>query len=51
MSGDEQPHDFIGPLKDHVDAGVPQVLLHRVVFEVAVATVQLQRLIDDLHQE
>lgn len=51
VSSNEYPHDFVGPLKNHVDSGVPQILLHWVVFEVTVATVQLQCLIDHLQEE
>lgn len=51
MSCNEQPHNFIGPLKDHVDTGVPQILLHWVVFEVTIATMQLQCLVDYLQEE
>lgn len=48
MSSDEEPHYLISALQDHMDPTVSQVLLHGVVFQVPVAPVKLQRLIDYL---
>ena len=38
----DPPHDLIGAFQDLVDSRIPHVLLYRVVFEVAVPSMQLQ---------
>jgi hypothetical protein len=38
-------HDLVGPLEDLVHSAVSHIALHLVVFQVAISTVQLQRLI------
>ena len=45
---DEHLHDLVGALQDLVDADVPEVLLHGVVLQIAVAPVHLQGRVHDL---
>lgn len=44
MFGNNHSHDLVCALEDHVNARVAKELLHRVVFEIAVAAVKLQGL-------
>jgi hypothetical protein len=41
-------HDFVGALEDLVNTAVPEVTLDGVILQVAVATVQLQAVVDDV---
>ena len=41
-----EPHDFVGALEDLVHAHISQVSVERIVLQVAVATKQLQRIVD-----
>ena len=45
---DDNVHDFVRALQDLVHAAVPEVPLHGVVLQVAVAAVQLQAAVDDV---
>ena len=47
-AGDDHPHDLVGAFQDLVDAQVADDLLDAVLGEVAVAAVELQRLVGDL---
>ena len=46
--GDDDAHDLVGAFEDLVDAQIAQMALDREVPEVAVAAMQLQRLVDDV---
>src|SRR4029077_1796885 len=48
VAGDDDAHDFVGAFEDLVDAQVAQVALDREIAEIAVAAMQLQRLVDDM---
>lgn len=48
LARDDQPHDLVGSFQDLVDARIAEILLDLVVVEVAVATVHLERPVDDL---
>ena len=41
-------HNFVGAFEDLVDAQIPQESLNRVVLQVAIATMHLQAVIDDV---
>ena len=43
----DHSHDFVGSLKDAVDAQIAQDTFDRIVLQIAVAAVQLQRTIGD----
>src|SRR5882762_8274439 len=47
-AGDDDAHDLVGAFEDLVDADVAQVALDGEILEVAVAAVELQRLVADL---
>ena len=47
----DQPHDFVGPFQDLVHAQIAHDLLDAVFAEVAVAAMQLQRLVGDLEAD
>ncbi len=47
-AADDDVHDFIRALKDLVHAAVSEVALDGVVFQIAVAAVQLQAAVDDV---
>ena len=47
-AGDDQPHDFVGALEDLVHAQVAHDTLDFIVCKIAVAAVDLQRLVGDV---
>src|SRR5580704_5522017 len=48
VAGDDDAHDLVGAFEDLVDAQVAQIALDREILEVAVAAMQLQRLVGDM---
>src|SRR5580704_9046525 len=47
----DHPHDLVGAFEDLVNAQVAQIALDGKVLQVAVAAMQLQRLVDDLEPD
>src|SRR5665213_645737 len=47
-TGDDDAHDLVGAFEYLVHAQIAQIALDRIFLDVAVAAVQLQRLVDDL---
>src|SRR5438067_6502508 len=48
VAGDNDAHDLVGAFEDLVHAQIAQIALDREVLEVAVAAVELQRLVRDM---
>src|SRR5215470_2431126 len=48
VAGDDDAHDLVGAFEDLVHPQVAQIALDREVFEITVAAMQLQRLVDDM---
>src|ERR1051326_4972493 len=48
VAGDDDAHDLVGAFEDLMHAQVAQIALDRKVLEVAVAAMQLQRLVGDM---
>src|ERR1700722_6523543 len=48
VAGDDDAHDLVGAFEDLVDAQITQIALDREIPEIAVAAVQLQRLVGDV---
>src|ERR1700721_805190 len=47
-SADDHPHDFVGSLQDAVHPEIAHDLLQTVLAKIAVAAVQVQRLVGDV---
>ena len=47
-ASNDDVHDFVGALEDLVHAAVPEVALDGVILQIAVASVQLQAVVDDV---
>ena len=48
VAGDDDAHDLVGAFEDLVHAQIAQIALDREILEIAVAAMQLQRLVDDM---
>src|SRR4051812_6819506 len=47
VPGDDDAHDLVGALQDRMDAKVAPEALDRVIHQIAVAAVELERPVDD----
>src|SRR4051812_35530882 len=48
VAGDDDAHDLVGAFEDLVHPQIAQIALDREILEIAVAAMQLQRLVGDM---
>ena len=47
LPSDDHAHDFVGTFENAVDAQISEEALDRIILEIAVAAVELQRAVDN----